>query len=94
MLQCVSSGYLSDGCSCAACIPAEVVQDAWACERAGAEDRLFEFACRGETWLAYGQADGSVRGVYCPEHRAEREERAALDRIEAGAIDGGREVAA
>jgi hypothetical protein len=92
MLRCVSSGYLSGGCSCEAHIPAEVVHDAWACERVGEEDRFFEFTSRGETWLGYGQGDGSVRGVYCPEHRAEREERAALDRIEIA--DGDREVAA
>jgi hypothetical protein len=94
MLRCVSSGYLGNGCSCEARIPAEVVHDAWARERTGEEDRFFEFSCRGETWLAYGQADGRVRGVYCPEHRAEREERATLDRIEDGATDGEREMAA
>lgn len=74
-LRCVSSGYMSDGCSCRASIPASVVADAWARELklAGShEDGFFHFAWRGGVWLAYGLGDGSVRGVYCPSHSAQR----------------------
>jgi hypothetical protein len=80
-LRCVSSGYLSDGCSCEASIPASVVTAAWAQElkRAGARgDRFFRFAWHGGVWLAYGLQDGRVRGVYCPSHSAERDERSSL----------------
>ena len=80
-LRCVSSGYMSGGCSCEACVPAGVACDAWQAElNRGAErsDRLFRFAYKDQVWLAYGLRDGSVRGVYCPEHGAERDERAAL----------------
>jgi hypothetical protein len=78
-LRCVSSGYLSDGCSCHSSVPATVVDAAWKREIAyggSAEDRFFHFACEGEVWLAFGLADGSIRGVYCPTHRAERDARA------------------
>lgn len=74
-LRCVSSGYLSDGCSCQATIPAAVVADAWTREQqlAGVrQDGFFHFAWRGGVWLAYGLGDGGVRGVYCPAHSAER----------------------
>jgi hypothetical protein len=76
-VRCVSAGYLSDGCSCRATIPNGVATDAWARElRAGVSgDRFFHFTWRSELWLAYGLKDGRVRGVYCPEHRAERERR-------------------
>ncbi len=83
-LQCVSSGYLSHGCSCEASIPAEVVLAAWSRELACGSregDRLFRLAWRGEVWVAYGLADGSVRGIYCPEHSAERDERSFMQRI-------------
>jgi hypothetical protein len=75
-LRCVSSGYLSDGCSCPRTIPADVVIAAWAreLERAGGE-RFFHFAWRDGMWLAYGLDNGLVRGVYCPDHSAERDER-------------------
>jgi hypothetical protein len=78
-LRCVSSGYLSGGCSCRETVPAAVVDAAWAREVAhvgSAEDRFFHFACEGEVWLALGMADGEIRGVYCPTHRAERDARA------------------
>jgi hypothetical protein len=78
-LRCVSSGYLSGGCSCHSTVPAAVVDAAWARETAyggSADDRFFHFACEGEVWLAFGLADGSIRGVYCPTHRAERDARA------------------
>ena len=80
LLRCVSSGYLSDGCSCQATIPARVVRAAWAREREllGAhEDRFFSFAWRGGTWFSFGLRDGHVRGVYCPAHNAGRAERAS-----------------
>lgn len=81
-LRCVSSGYLSHGCSCEAEIPAEVVVAAWARERTGGhDDRFFRFTWRGAAWLAYGLRNGRVRGVYCPEHLAEREEHATIERI-------------
>ena len=76
-LRCVSSGYLSDGCSCRATIPTGVVTDAWAREqRAGVRgDHYFHFTWRAEVWLAFGLSDGRIRGVYCPEHSAERDRR-------------------
>jgi hypothetical protein len=76
-LRCVSSGYLSDGCSCRAAIPAGVVTDAWASrQRAGVRgDQFFHFTWRAEVWLAFGLSDGRIRGVYCPEHSAERDQR-------------------
>jgi hypothetical protein len=75
LLRCVSSGYLADGCSCQATVPARVVSAAWAreLERAPArEDQFFRFAWHDGQWLAYGLRDGRVRGVYCPEHSAQR----------------------
>jgi hypothetical protein len=85
-LRCVSSGYMADGCSCRATIPAGTVTDAWAREkRSGAHgDRFFHFTWRGEVWAAYGLKNGLVRGVYCPEHTAERERRTLAE-------DSGRE---
>jgi hypothetical protein len=76
-LRCVSSGYLADGCSCRSAIPADVVTAVWRREQPAGDGRdgFFRFAWRGGVWLAYGRADGGVRGVYCPEHSAEREER-------------------
>jgi hypothetical protein len=80
-LQCVSSGYLGDGCSCRSMIPAAVVAAAW-CEerrRGGPRgDRFFRFTWQGGTWLAYGIGDGRIRGVYCPDHSAARDERASV----------------
>ena len=79
-LRCVSSGYLSGGCSCRAVVPAAVVGAAWARElelTAVPADCFFRFVWRGEHWLAFGLADGRIRGVYCPTHRAERDARSA-----------------
>lgn len=81
LLRCVSSGYLSDGCSCRSAIPSSVVSAAWASvlDRGGrTEDRFFRFAWRGGVWLGFGMQDGRVRGVYCPEHSAARAERCAV----------------
>ncbi len=80
-LRCVSSGYLDHGCSCEASVPRGAVTDAWIRELAlhgEGEDRFFRFTWSGERWLAYGLGSGQVRGVYCPAHSAERDERAAV----------------
>jgi hypothetical protein len=81
-LRCVSSGYLSGGCSCRATIPTGVVTDAWAHQqRAGMRgDQFFHFTWRAEVWLAFGLSDGRIRGVYCPEHSAERDQRSLDER--------------
>jgi hypothetical protein len=84
LLRCVSSGYLSDGCSCRATIPSSVVTAAWAREQeldGACEDRFFRFAWRGGVWFAFGLSDGCVRGVYCPKHSAARAERSFLQRV-------------
>jgi hypothetical protein len=89
-LRCVSSGYLSGGCSCRSSIPAGVVSTAWGIElaRGGARgDRFFRIAWRGGVWLAYGLRDGGVRGVYCPSHSAERDERSFLNEAREGASE-------
>jgi hypothetical protein len=78
-LQCVSSGYMSGGCSCPRTVPAGVVRAAWLAEleRGATGDSFFQAAWGGQTWLAFGLEDGQIRGVYCPAHRAEREARFA-----------------
>lgn len=88
LLQCVSSGYMSDGCSCQATVPGDAVRAAWARElrRSPAhEDRFFTFDWHGGQWLAYGLRDGRVRGVYCPEHSARRAARSYADSAGAAA---------
>jgi len=78
LLRCVSSGYLTDGCSCRTTVPASVASTAWARELQHAparEDQFFRFQWDGGAWLGYGLRDGRVRGVYCPEHSARRAER-------------------
>jgi hypothetical protein len=77
-VRCVSSGYLTNGRSCGSTIPLGVVHAAWdrESERAGVRrDGFFHFAWEDRVWLAYGLSDGRVRGVYCPEHAAERDSR-------------------
>ena len=75
-LRCVASGYLSDGASCRCTIPVGVVIAAWARElEKGPGERFFHFAWHDGEWLAYGLEDGLVRGVYCPEHSAQRDGR-------------------
>ncbi len=70
-------------CSCKAGVPAQAVVAAWGLERrTDRRERFFTFMWRGQTWLAYGLRNGCVRGVFCPEHRAERDERATLGRLE------------
>jgi hypothetical protein len=75
-LRCVSSGYLAGGCSCPCTIPADAVIAAWRRElEKAAGERFFHFTFGDGEWLAYGLEDGLVRGVYCPDHSAERDER-------------------
>jgi hypothetical protein len=79
-LRCVSSGYMGGSCSCGCVVPAGVVVGVWAREldrSPSPTNRFFRFAWRGEEWLAFGLADGRIRGVYCPIHRAERDARSA-----------------
>jgi hypothetical protein len=87
VLRCVSSGYLSEGCSCQATVPSSVASAAWAreLERAPArEDRFFSFVWQDGRWLAYGLRDGRVRGVYCPEHSARRAQRTSEPSVQVG----------
>jgi hypothetical protein len=73
-LRCVWSGPV-DGCCCDARIAKEAVVQAWQRELDASGDctsRFFHFICNGGVWLAYGLADGEVRGVYCPSHNSER----------------------
>jgi hypothetical protein len=75
-LGCVWSAL--DGCSCTEDIPLSAVAAAWEREldaTGAAEDRLFHFIWEGGVWLAYGLADGGVRGVHCPSHNSERAAR-------------------
>lgn len=80
-LRCVWTRHLRDGRSCGTHVPLDMVQAAWQREltRGRAGGGFFHFAWRGEAWLAYGLPDGEVRGVYCPAHRAQREERLGYD---------------
>jgi hypothetical protein len=74
--SCVWSGI--DGCSCEQTISTDAVIAAWdrELEAGGArEDRFFHFIWEGGVWLAYGLADGDVRGVYCPSHNTQRAAR-------------------
>lgn len=80
-LRCVWTSHPDHDDSCQARIPARAVAAAWRRELelgrvcAG----FFHFAWQDEAWLAFGLPDGGVRGVYCPAHRAEREERLGYD---------------
>ncbi len=79
-LQCVWTRQPTNDHRCRARVPARRVVGAWRRELAlGAPAGFFHFGWRGEEWLAYGLPDGQVRGVYCPTHRAEREERLGYD---------------
>jgi hypothetical protein len=85
-LRCVSSGYMADGCSCQATVPADVVKAAWAYRlgrRRAQEDQFFTFVWQGGQWLAFGLRDGRVRGVYCPEHSAMRAKHSHDTAVEA-----------
>jgi hypothetical protein len=80
-LRCVWTSHIHGGRSCGSHVPLAAVRAAWRreIERGRASAGFFHFAWRGEAWLAYGMPDGGVRGVYCPTHRAEREERLGYD---------------
>jgi hypothetical protein len=79
-LRCVWSRHATHDHRCQSTIPARKVAGAWRRELAlGAPAGFFHFDWRGEEWLAYGLPGGEVRGVYCPMHRAEREERLGYD---------------
>jgi hypothetical protein len=58
-----------------------VVTAAWRDELEGGRlgEGFFHVAWLGGVWLAYGLPDGRIRGVYCPSHRSEREERLGFD---------------
>jgi hypothetical protein len=80
-LRCVWTSHPHHEHCCRERIPVRAVAGAWrrelklGCTHGG----FFNFIWRGEVWLAYGMADGTVRGVYCPVHRAEREQRLGYD---------------
>jgi hypothetical protein len=80
-LRCVWSGQPGRDRRCGSRVPARSVADAWRreLEVGGVRADFFYFDWRGEAWLAYGLPDGEVRGVYCPAHRAEREQRLGYD---------------
>ncbi|HWG09622.1 MAG TPA: hypothetical protein VN672_11525 [Solirubrobacteraceae bacterium] len=76
-LPCVWSGG-AEACSCSSCIDRDVVAQAWRRELDASGDheaRFFHFIWDGGVWMAYGLADGDVRGVYCPAHNSQRAER-------------------
>jgi len=67
-----------NGCSCTESIPQSAVAAAWERELDAtgiAQDHFFHFIWEGGVWLAYGLADGDVRGVHCPSHNSERAAR-------------------
>jgi hypothetical protein len=76
-LRCVWRGYLQGAGSCRSCVPERVVLAAWRRElqRGAPKDHFFRFTWQDCVWLAYGLKDGRVRGVYCPSHSADRDER-------------------
>jgi hypothetical protein len=87
-LRCVSSG-LPDGCSCRSQIAKDVVAQAWTRELEASGDRearFFHFISDGGVWMAYGLADGNVRGVYCPSHNSQRAERSRAASCRAGDV--------
>jgi hypothetical protein len=77
LLKCVWTSHPDHERRCELRIPAGVVDAAWQeeLELNRWHEGFFHFAWRGDVWLAYGFADGRVRGVYCPAHRAERDAR-------------------
>ena len=80
-LRCVWTSHPTYDHSCRSSIPTSVVTAAWCRElaRGRVHGGFFHFAWRGGVWLAYGLQDGQVRGVYCPTHGAQREERLGYD---------------
>jgi hypothetical protein len=87
-LRCVWSGSV-EGCSCRSRIDREVVAGAWQRELDASGDRearFFHFIWDGGVWMAYGLADGEVRGVYCPSHNSQRAERSRAALCSAGDV--------
>lgn len=80
-LRCVWSSHPTYDRCCPGRVPAAIVTAAWGreLERGSQSEGFFHFSWRGGVWLAYGLADGGVRGVYCSAHRAEREQRLGYD---------------
>jgi hypothetical protein len=77
--QCLSNGYLTGARRCDCRVPEYVVEAAWRRELERGSTRsegFFRLTWRDGQWLAYGLPNGSVRGVYCPAHAADRDERA------------------
>ena len=76
-LRCVWSSYPDHQHSCRERIPRSVIMAAWrhCTARDEVRDGFFQFTWHGEVWLAYGVADGDIRGVYCPTHCAQRATR-------------------
>jgi hypothetical protein len=79
--QCVWTRHPTNDHRCRARVPARRVAGAWRreLELGGVRAGFFHFEWHGDVWLAYGLPDGEVRGVYCPMHRAEREQRLGYD---------------
>jgi hypothetical protein len=87
-LRCVWSGSV-EGCSCRSRIDREIVAGAWQRELDASGDRearFFHFIWDGGVWMAYGLADGEVRGVYCPSHNSQRAERSRAALCSAGDV--------
>jgi hypothetical protein len=85
-LPCVWSGSV-DGCDCRSRIGRDVVARAWQRELDASGDCeacFFHFIWNGGVWMAYGLADGEVRGVYCPSHNSQRAERSRASLCDAG----------
>jgi hypothetical protein len=80
-LRCVWTSHLDHEHTCRSQIPVRAVAEAWQRELTLGREQagFFHFAWRGDVWLAYGLPNGNVRGVYCPVHRAEREQRLGYD---------------
>jgi hypothetical protein len=87
-LRCVWSGSV-DGCSCRSRIDRDIVALAWQRELGASGDRearFFHLIWDGGVWMAYGLADGEVRGVYCPSHNSQRAERSRAAICSAGDV--------
>jgi hypothetical protein len=87
-IGCVWTGFRSGGCACDSRIPTDVVTAAWRSQLEQDRvpmDRFFRFNWQDGLWLAYGLKDGRVRGVYCPSHSAQREERSLVADSSVGA---------
>jgi hypothetical protein len=77
-MRCVWTNHPHRDRHCRTRLPTAVAVEVW---RRELKDRrvpegFFRFLWDGGEWLGYGLSDGSVRGVYCPTHCAERDARA------------------